>query len=265
MRLAAIGSNCIDYYVNLEGGKPFPGGGPVNMAVYTIRLGGSASYIGPVGNDAYGEVMSSAIKAKGVDCSHLTVREGLTSVTTVELVNGDRRFTAYEEGVLKGYSLSEEELDFIAKNHDVIVSDSWGDVANNFERLKARGIPTAYDASTAPGGIKAQKVLPHCDYFFFSSNDGDCRTVRELMKLLHSLGPKLVIAMLGEEGSLCFDGKDFHKYGIVVCDKLVDTLGAGDSYISGFLYGLVEGLPIEDCMHKGAANSTETLKYFGAW
>ena len=55
MKLAAVGSNCIDYYNNLDGGKAFPGGGPVNMAVYTVRLGGEAAYIGPVGNDSYGE------------------------------------------------------------------------------------------------------------------------------------------------------------------------------------------------------------------
>ena len=57
----------------------------------------------------------------------------------------------------------------------------------------------------------------------------------------------------------------FHKYGIVPCDNVVDSMGAGDSYIAGFLFGKVEGLSLEECMHKGAANATETLKYFGAW
>ena len=33
MKLAAVGSNCIDYYNNVEGGTAYPGGGPVNMAV----------------------------------------------------------------------------------------------------------------------------------------------------------------------------------------------------------------------------------------
>ena len=33
MKLAAIGSNCIDYYADLNGGSAYPGGGPVNMAV----------------------------------------------------------------------------------------------------------------------------------------------------------------------------------------------------------------------------------------
>ena len=55
MKLAAVGSNCIDHYRNIDGGKSYPGGGPVNMAVYTVRNGGSASYIGPIGDDEYGK------------------------------------------------------------------------------------------------------------------------------------------------------------------------------------------------------------------
>ena len=47
--------------------------------------------------------------------------------------------------------------------------------------------------------------------------------------------------------------------------QLVDSMGAGDSYIAGFLTGIVDGLSIEGAMEKGAANATETLKYFGAW
>ena len=90
MKLAAVGSNCIDYYNNLDGGKAFPGGGPVNMAVYTVRLGGEAAYIGPVGNDSYGEIMMEAMKKKGVNISHLRVEEGKTAVSQVELVDGER-------------------------------------------------------------------------------------------------------------------------------------------------------------------------------
>ena len=61
MKLAAVGSNCIDYYNNVEGGTAYPGGGPVNMAVYTVRNGGQASYIGPVGDDVYGQIMDEAM------------------------------------------------------------------------------------------------------------------------------------------------------------------------------------------------------------
>ena len=109
MRLAAVGSNCIDYYNNIDGGKAFPGGGPVNMAVYTLRLGGEAAYIGPVGDDVYGQIMIETIKAKGVDTSHLRVEKGKTAVTQVELIDGERVFGDYDEGVLEKYKLTDED------------------------------------------------------------------------------------------------------------------------------------------------------------
>ena len=57
-RLAAVGDNCMDVYD--QTGEAYPGGNPVNVAVYTVRLGGTASYTGVVGDDAYGSLMRSA-------------------------------------------------------------------------------------------------------------------------------------------------------------------------------------------------------------
>lgn len=264
MKLAAVGSNCIDFYSNLEGGKAYPGGGPVNMAVYTVRLGGQAAYIGPVGDDEYGKIMRRAMMDKGVDTSHLHVEPGRTAVSQVELLDGERVFGDYDEGVLESYTLSKEDLDFIC-THDVVVCDLWGKVEGQFEELKRRGIKTAFDCATRPEDDACQIAIPYTDYLFFSSDDGDTPALRDQMRGYRSRGPELVIAMLGERGSLCFDGQEFHKFGIVPCDKVVDTMGAGDSFVAGFLFGICGGLTIEKAMEKGAANATETLKYFGGW
>jgi len=264
MKLATVGSNCIDFYNNIENGKAYPRGGPVNMAVYTVRLGGQASYIGPVGDDEYGRIMRDAVAAKGVDISHLHVKPGKTAVSQVELIDGDRVFGDYDEGVLADYTLSQEDMDFIA-GHDMVVCDLWGKVEGQLAELQNRGVKVAFDCATRPEDEASQIAIPHSDYLFFSSDDGDTEDIRARMKGIQAQGPKLVICMLGEHGSLCWDGEKFHKFGIVPCDHLVDSMGAGDSFIAGFLYGIVEGLPIEACMEKGAANATETLKYFGAW
>lgn len=264
MKLAAIGSNCIDFYKNVDGGKCYPGGGPVNMAVYTVRNGGQASYIGPVGTDDYGKVMLDAVSSKGVDTSHMHVENGNTAVSQVELVNGERVFGDYDEGVLSTYKLSDEDIDFISK-YDMVVCDLWGKVEGQFKDLKAKGIKTAFDCATRPEDPEPKVAMPYTDYLFFSSDEGDTEALREQMKKYKAIGPKLVIAMLGTDGSICYDGNEFHKYGIVECDNVVDTMGAGDSYIAGFLSGIVDGLSIEECMHQGAKTATDTLKYFGAW
>ena len=264
MKLAAVGSNCIDYYSNIDNGKAYPGGGPVNMAVYTVRLGGEASYIGPVGDDEFGRIMIEAVRNKGVDVSHMRSEKGRTAVSQVELVDGERVFGDYDEGVLSDYRLSEEDIQFISQ-HDMVVCDLWGKVEGQFKDMKEKGITTVFDCATRPEDEAAQIAMPYTDYLFFSSDDGDTPELRKQMEDYHEKGPRLVIAMLGTEGSLCYDGETCHKFGIVECDDVVDSMGAGDSYIAGFLFGLSEGLDIEGCMRKGAANATMTLKYFGAW
>lgn len=264
MKLAAIGSNCIDFYANIEGGLACPGGGPVNMAVYTLRLGGAASYIGPVGDDPYGQLMAGAMSSKGVDISHLHVLPGPTAVSQVELRGGERILGDYDEGVLDRYTLSPEDIAFIA-THDVVVCDLWGKVEGFFPQLQAKGIPTAFDGAIRPDDPAGRAALPYTDYFFFSAEDGDTPALREQLCRYHAQGPKLVTAMLGEQGSLCYDGKTFHSFGIIPCPQVVDSMGAGDSYIAGFLTGITAGAPIQAAMEMGAAAATETLQYFGAW
>ena len=104
IKVAAVGDNCVDAYD--QTGEAFPGGNPVNVAVYTVRLGGEASYTGVVGDDAYGKLMKDSIAKKGVDVSHLKVMPGSTAVTHVEIIDGERILGDYEEGVMAEFKLS---------------------------------------------------------------------------------------------------------------------------------------------------------------
>lgn len=261
MKLVAVGDNCMDVYSD---GNVYPGGNPVNVAVYTVRLGNEASYVGVVGNDKYGQVMLDAINDRQVDVSHVEVKEGNTAVTQVDIVDGDRVFGDYDEGVLANFKLSEEQLDFI-KKHDVVISGLWGNVHNDFVKFKEAGLITAFDSADRTEDEAPQIVLPYVDYFFFSvENNENIEELKEKLRNLHQLGPKLVVVMMGEFGSLAYDGENYHEYGIVPVE-VADTMGAGDSYIAGFLKGVLEGKTIEESMHLGASNASETISYSGAW
>lgn len=261
MKIGTVGDNCMDSYKEM--GKAFPGGNPVNVAVYYVRLGGEASYVGVVGDDQYGPLMVNSIANKGVDASHIHTLPGKTAVTEISLVDGDRVMDSYDEGVLADFKLTEEDIDFLA-GHDLVVSSVYGNVHNSFKDIRAKGVKLAFDASDVPEREASKIAVKNCDYFFYSNDDGDTEEVRAQMKALKEEGPELVICMQGDKGSIVYDGKDFHKFGIIECD-VVDTLGAGDSYIAGFLKGIMEGKTIEESMKMGAANSSETIGYFGAW
>ena len=88
--------------------------------------------------------------------------------------------------------------------------------------------------------------------------------MEEFLKAISTRGPKIVVVTRGEKGSMAYDGSRFYLGGIVPC-QVVDTMGAGDSFIAGFLYGLMRGRDIPACMALGAKNSSVTLGYAGAW
>ncbi|MBQ6030688.1 MAG: fructoselysine 6-kinase, partial [Oscillospiraceae bacterium] len=79
-----------------------------------------------------------------------------------------------------------------------------------------------------------------------------------------SMGPELVIATRGGRGSLAFDGTEFYTADVVPC-PVVDTLGAGDSYIAGFLAAWLSRQPVPICMTAGAKNAAVTIGCSGAW
>nr|WP_211326155.1 fructoselysine 6-kinase [Thermosporothrix hazakensis] len=260
MRIAAIGDNCIDAYPALQ--KYFPGGNAVNVAVYLRRYQVESAYVGAVGRDAYGRLLKESLSKQGVDISHLHELDGSTAVTYVELVNNDRQLGDYEEGVLASFTLSEDDLSFIA-GYDMVHAGIWGKVEQHFPWFRARGLITSFDFADKLDHPLVEQVLPAIDYPFFSYHQDDAY-IRSCMQHAHQQGAKVVVTTLGERGSLAYDGERFYTCGIKQV-QVVDSLGAGDSFIAGFLYGVGSGYPIERCLELGTEGAAITIAYFGAW
>ena len=207
--------------------------------------------------------MRAAVASKGVDVSHLKTAPGATAVSHVEIANGNRVFGDYEEGVMAGFRLTPEDIDFLC-SHDLVVTGLWGMIAGDLPALRARGVPVAFDFADKRTDPTLDLAIPYVDYAFFSYDGADGETLRTFLRSMQARGPKVAVATRGEAGSMAYDGSPFYEYGIVPC-RVVDTMGAGDSYIAGFLFGLLRGKSIPDCMALGAQSSSVTLQYSGAW
>ena len=259
--IATVGHNCIDFYDNT--GEFFPGGNPVNVAVYIKRMQGNSSYTGVVGTDKFGRFMVDSLSKKGVDISHLKVLPGNTAVTHVEIKNGDRILGDYDEGVMADFKLSNKDIDFLC-SHDLVVSGIWGMIESDLYKLKAKNVPIAFDFADKINHQISRIALPWVDYAFFSDDFSKDEDIKNAMKNIKKIGPKIVIFTRGTKGSIAYDGNNFFEFGIFDC-KVIDSMGAGDSYIAGFLMSLLNGVSIEGCMKNGALSSSITLGYKGAW
>lgn len=260
MRFACVGDNCVDVYQNTN--TWYCGGNPVNVAVYAVISGDAASYVGAVGTDHYGQHMLDTLTAHGVDVSHVRILPGETAQSYINLIDGERVFCGYHEGVLADFQLADDDLDYIA-THDIVVSGHWGNIHHQLPKIQARGVPIAFDFATKLGDEVFEAAVDHVNYAFFSG-DEDNPWVRDTLRAICRRGVKLAVCTLGEHGSLAFDGNEFTHYGIVPCD-VKDTMGAGDSYIAGFLHGILQKLPLVECMRKGAECSIIALQTYGAW
>lgn len=261
IKIGAVGDNCVDMYDNI--GELYVGGNPVNVAVYVKRLGGEAEYAGVVGNDRYGKWVKEELSQKGVDVSMVKTLEGSTAVSHINLIDKERVFGEYEEGVLPELLLTEEEMRRLA-DCNIVVSSVWGYAEKYFEQMKGFGATTAMDFSTELNSEIIDTVGPFLDYAFFSFEEGKEEELKDFMRDIYGRIKGIVIVTRGEKGSVVYDGTEFIYHGIEPCE-VIDTLGAGDSFIAGFLYGMAEGLSIKDSMIKGAKNSSITIGYQGAW
>ncbi len=259
MKILAVGDNCIDHYV--KQGRKYVGGCSVNFSVYMRQLGAQSAYLGAVGNDENGALIVDGLQRVGVDVSRIHVLEGDTAVTEVELAGNDRRFLSYRKGVLEKLRLKPEDYAYI-REFDLIHTSVYGNVDAELAMLSENAV-LCYDFGDKLDYEGLEKALGAVHYAFFSYKEDD-GYIRRYLKKAYACGPRCTVATLGENGSLAYDGKDFFRWGIRRV-RTVDTIGAGDSFIAGFMYARMEGRAIPECLAGGAAKAEETVQHFGAF
>lgn len=92
---------------------------------------------------------------------------------------------------------------------------------------------------------------------FFNSNLETEEELIEAGKKLQLLGAKNVLISLGAKGSIFISEKNTYKSG-VPAGNLISSNGSGDSMIGGFIYGLSNGMELEECYKYGIASGSAT-------
>ncbi len=234
MRLLCAGDNVVDRYHDL--GLMFPGGNALNVAVAAVRAGAEASYLGAVGTDRAGEVVLAALRAEGVDISRVRVVPGPNAYADVTLVEGDRVFLGSDIGVSR-FVLGPDDLAW-AGTFDLVHTGDCSMVEDQVAEL-ARVAPVSFDFSIQRDPAYVEPLLPHLAIACFSASDLDEEATLDLLANTVARGPRFALATRGTAPALLHDGRrTWHQ--AVVSTSVVDTLGAGDSFIGRFLVGAVD-------------------------
>lgn len=261
MRVAEIGDNCIDVYERI--GKKYPTGNVVDTGVNLRKLGIDVSVISTTGNDENGSWMLKTLEKEGIDVSHLKVAEGKTAVTYMDMDGNDRVHGEYIEGVLENITFDKEDVEFAAV-HDLVHTALWGKAEKVLPQIAEKGTPIAFDYADRLDDPLVESTLPYVTYGFYSYHNGRDEKIEAFLKDKVERGMKVAVATFGEEGSLAWDGTKFYQGGIEKAE-VVNTVGAGDSFIAGFLYGILNELSVEQCLQKGAEVAAAVVSVFEPW
>lgn len=262
MRIVAINDNCVDVYTNLN--RVFPGGGSVNFAVHAARLGAQACYAGTFGDDEMGRLMQQALSAEGIDLGQLRfIPGGKTAVAYVHVdEQGDRNFLGSDPGVRYQFTADQPLWEYL-QGADLIHVTLDSRMEAEVPRWKAAGLKVSFDYSHRPTPEQIA-LLPHIDLAFFSGQKLSLAEAEEAALRYKAAGAGLVVVTLGERGSMVFDGTTLYRqYARPITP--VDTLGAGDAYMSAFAVTYLRTGDIPAAMLAGTANATAVCGHYGGW
>ncbi|CAN7445075.1 PfkB family carbohydrate kinase [Rhizobium sp. LjRoot30] len=260
-RFAAVGDNCIDRF-QPPVSQSLVGGNAVNVAIQLARLGEHAFYFGAVGSDADGERTRVMLDGYGVDIEHVETRPGVTAYTNIDVLPSGERIIGYEDfGVCAGYRPAAAALAVLTTMDHVHLG--WLDDGGALRRrLAAQGISLSQDISV--NADPANRGVEGLTVAFASAEGGEDEAEARIQALLAG-GARFAVVTRGSQGAMARSaGGDFARSGIKPVE-VVDTTGAGDSFIAGFLAGFVAGRPLQHCLEGGAERAALTCTHVGGF
>ncbi|MGA2766293.1 MAG: sugar kinase [Spirochaetia bacterium] len=262
---------------------PFPSGAPAIFIDTVARLGHSAGIIGGVGRDDFGACITNRLRSHGVDLRFVqVVPDRSTAVAfVVYFVDGSRKFIYHIDGTPAAASgfprdpLPEVPRFFHVMGCSLMVNDRFRE--SIFEATKffhERGAKISFDPNIRPELLAGQDihkvvgpVLERCSVLLpgvaelelLAGVSGAEPSARALFK---SGTLEIIVLKRGKSGATLLAPQrtiDVPAYAV----KEVDPTGAGDSFDAGFLCGLLENRPIEECGRMAAAAGALNTSAFG--
>lgn len=257
MRVAAVGDNCLDVYVEQD--LLTVGGNALNVAANWLRLGLSSRYFGAVGEDEAGTAIRDGVNGVGLDAADMVTLPGTTGVTLIRLVNNDREFLHEEFGVGLEWHPTDAVIETV-QAFDWVHTAGIPPEARFAERLAAEKVRFSVDLSTYHDFDRLDGV----ELAFASSDTELDASAHDLAAAMVDAGAQHAVVMCGEHGSLVRSGTETTT---TRAQKIrpIDTCGAGDSFIAGYIKSHLQGTEPQICLVQATANATRTCLHVGGF
>ena len=249
-----------------------PGGVGRGMAINLKHLGLNTFIHSVIGKDIFGEYLRNGLKEEGINTTLLAEsQERKTALFSVMASRGKSATCVYSTQILKEI-IFDSKVEKVIKENDisafVLDSNLSEETLEGFYNYK-KSHPEIFVFQNATAPDIAKKTMQYAPLIdLFGCNEYEAAAILGESSVLpdlttadkfQALGYKNFIITFGEQGVMVRIGNETWNEPPYTPSQIVDTIGAGDAFASGFLMGFLEGDPVKRCIHYGLACAKETL------
>lgn len=306
--IIALGELNVDLLLNRIGGFPEMGkeifakemtltlgSSTAIFAANAASLGAKVSFMGMIGKDNFGDLVRTSLEQRGVDTSNLIeVDNAATGLTAILNYDDDRANVTYP-GAMSIMGVKNINPEVIAQAQHVHISSVFlqetlhKELYDIVKLVKDNGATLSMDVQFDPYEtwiFDYEEILPLVDVFMPNRQELMGITHKDnVEEALETIRPYINVAVIkmGSDGVLLVTKEYCKALKGWVNPNLVDAIGAGDSFDSGFITSYVKGCDLEYCQYMGnlmggvnttaaggtgafsskAAIEEAALKYFG--
>jgi adenosine kinase len=276
-----------------DGVKLLAGGATQNsirVCQWMLQKNNATSYMGCIGKDEFGEKLQEACKTDGVNALYL-IDEAATGTCATCILDKERTLVTnlsaannYKVDHLKANMAVLEKAKVVySAGFFMTVCQEAMEIASKhcLDEGKAYclNLSAPFLMEVPPFKAFLTKILPYVDFLFGNETEAACfaktekwtetdipsiaKKIAELPK--EGSKPRTVVITQGSDDTVVVVKGEVTKYPVIKLNpkKIVDTNGAGDAYVGGFLSGLVQGKDMHYCCQAGSYAASTIIQRSG--
>lgn len=248
-------------------------GNAANAAVSASRLGLKTAFVSNVGNDEHGHEILANLKKEGISADFVKAHKNIPTNYHYVLWYGDER-TILIKHQKYPYSLpdiGEPKWIYFSSvgEHGEAFHKEVENYLNAHPNIKLAFQPGTYQMKV--GKEKLAGIYKRTEVFFCNKEEAQRilgvqeEDIKNLLRSIADLGPKIVAITDGVKGAYTFDGKEMYSMRLYPDPKPpISRTGAGDAFSSTFTVALALGKDIKEALRWGPVNSMSVVQGIGA-
>jgi fructokinase len=260
--------------------KIVAGGSVANTMAGIAYLKGSASFVGKINSDDFGEMYKKSLEDINIKFSYINKNEVLPTGASIILITPDseRTMCTYlgisshlSENDIKANSISDHALIFLEGYlWDKGTSEKMFKHAINIAKQKKVKIAMSLSdifCVTRHKNDFYNLLINDLDILLGNENEinelTDLKNLSDSVKQLKKLN-KLIIITRSDKGSLAINNSEIIECQSLKVEKVQDLTGAGDLFAAGFLKEYLDKSDIKKCLNTGSILASRVIQKIGA-